>query len=1609
MTRAVRLGWVWPGARRVVAVLPLSVVGTSRMRSRAALARCQCLVAACCLVVLTAAGAEVALQSQQWANTDAAFAEFAEAVAASRGRNLLSRKGAQFHDGNGAGDMAALADGEAGVRGGDGRVGIEGQPALITCYLGKATPVFRVGFYTFNSDARANQDYEVRFADNSAKPGSKPEFGQAADLTVGAAVVGPDSGGFHSWFERADGQPLTPRADWVQFRVWRTYNLKAGHPARSPDATGWTAGIELEVCGTPDDVLVLSAAEKARDEALRQAPRAPPFATKATWQETLQTAREELVRWETGLDVLQAGAGGVSLGDWQVIGPLDAGPEIAIIDQLRDVDPKATYGDAKLAWRPLAGLADGQLGDVARLVGAKAGQTLFLARPVTVEQQFEGRNAFCIGVGLADGWVMLTPPRHSVGGKQQPAHPNQYTLRIAVAPGNYMLLSRLTVQADGSAPLWVTPQCPKGRPTAGSLDARLDRRRQTFARVRREFTDPVSMRQMDWEEWDSTWLSFQRLAMAGREYFLSDWAPGQPIGVAREVLAASARRTVDLQRELTTIEPAIRERLAPWVADFAKASAGGGPEAVPDLAIVRPRYYDLCTVQEAMQTAHRLESVRLAIADQAASFGAEYPQAPAYLATVRGFQERLDALWPVLLKAPAATLAELLALSAELDSAARDILLDNPVLRFDKLLLVRGGPSFNSNWSGPNNLGNELVVLSPVRPDGPLTTIYKGGQISDFDLSFDGERILFADGRYLNEIRTDGTGLRRISTQDDPHVQHFDGCYLPNAQIMFVSTACEQAVPCTGQWYVGNLHTMNADGSGERRLAFDQDHNWNPCVLNNGRVVYTRWEYTDTPHYFSRLLFQMNPDGTGQTEYYGSNSYWPNAMYWPRPIPGKPTEMVCIVSGHHGVAREGELIVLDPARGRHEADGVVQRLPGRGKTVEPVIADGLVGESWPRFAAPYPLAQPDTHLGAGKYFLVNCREWPWSPWGIYLVDVFDNLTPLLIGPYCSAVPLRPRPCPPLIPARVNPDQTTGFVYMANVYRGPGVAGCEPGAVKALRLGSHHYRYGDNGDTYASSYDGGWDVKRILGTVPVNPDGSAFFEVPANTPIFVQPLDADGKALQTMRSWFTVMPGETLSCVGCHEPQNAVAPPAYGLAGRSKPASIQPWYGAARGFGFDQEVQPVLDRRCAGCHNGQARPDGRTLPDLRAKALHPGFTGRYSPAYTALHPFVRRAGYEADYHMMKPAEFNADTSPLVQMLSKGHHGVQLSAEDWDRLYTWIDFNVPYAPNWRQSHQPPTDAQVARRAKYKKEYANLDDRDEEPLPAPPPAAFVPPAAAAASAQGGAALEGWPLNTAQAVALRADLGKRELTLDLGGGISMSLVPVPAGRYVSGAPAGAPDEQAQRVVSVDRLFYMGRFEVTNAQYTRFDPAHDSGYIEARNKDRFTRGYPANAPQQPVVRVSWAEAAAFCEWLTKLSGAACALPTEAEWEWACRAGSGGRWPFGEVGAGLAKVANVADRSLQGWGWGRCEAGYDDGVQFSANVGSFPPNAWGLHDLIGNVAEWTTGTQGRDDLKVIRGGSWNDTFSACRTASRWRYPSWQPVYNVGFRVVVRPEKALAQR
>ena len=351
--------------------------------------------------------------------------------------------------------------------------------------------------------------------------------------------------------------------------------------------------------------------------------------------------------------------------------------------------------------------------------------------------------------------------------------------------------------------------------------------------------------------------------------------------------------------------------------------------------------------------------------------------------------------------------------------------------------------------------------------------------------------------------------------------------------------------------------------------------------MPNGRVMYQRWEYADLPHSNSRLLMQMNPDGTAQMEYYGSGSYFMPSYFYAKPVPDHATQVVGIATGHHGTPRSGRLIVIDPMFGRREAQGVVREIPGRDKAVEPEVRDRLADFYWPHFLHPCPLDE--------KYFIVAMKPEAGALWGIYLVDVFDNMT-LLYQEEGSAIldpiPLVARRRPPVLADKTVPGEKTATVFLADIYKGEGLTDVPRGTIKKLRIGTYYFSsHGTGGLLGSVGADGPWDIKRVLGTVPVEEDGSASFTIPANSPIFMQPLDDEGKAVQLMRSWTVGMPGETVSCVGCHENQNSVVANKHTLASLRKPTPIDFGGRDVRGFSFPHEIQPVLDRYCVGCHNG----------------------------------------------------------------------------------------------------------------------------------------------------------------------------------------------------------------------------------------------------------------------------------------------------------------------------------------------------------------------------------------------------------------------------------------
>ena len=1074
------------------------------------------------------------------------------------------------------------------------------------------------------------------------------------------------------------------------------------------------------------------------------------------------------------------------------------------------------------------------------------------------------------------------------------------------------------------------------------------------------------------------------------------------------------------------------------------AFGAGQQEAAPQKPVNQPR--KPATLPAAFR-ALDVPALRQTIEDLTQSFGERYPRGQEFL-------QRLSAMETAMASAAAANVTLAPQLAGQFNKLHDEALLANPLLNFDKLLLVKrtvgefdlppakdgkkrkvsrqiGLPQ---NWQGNCALSrhgyeNEIAVLSPVSPSGKLSTLYRPDAekfVGDVDLKFDADKMLFSsigqhDRWHIFELDADGTNLRQI-TPDEADVDCYDPCYLPDGRVMFASTACFAGVPCVGGGNtVANLYRMDADGKNIRQLCFDQDHNWCPTVLNDGSVLYSRWEYSDSPHYFTRLLFHMNPDGTGQMEYYGSGSYWPNSIFYARPIPGQPTRVVAVISGHHGVPRMGELVVFDPAQGRFEGSGAVQRIPGFGRKVEPVIRDELVNDSWPKFLHPYPLSE--------KYFLVSMQPNAQSLWGVYLVDIFDNALLLSEQPNCAMlepVPFRKTPRPPIIHDKVRPGATDAIVYLSDVYAGGGLAGVPRGSVKKLRLYEPHYAYPQMGGHINVGVDGPWDVHRIVGTVPVEPDGSAMFRVPANTPLAAQPLDAEGKALQVMRSWFTAMPGEILSCAGCHEAQNSTASVGNNMAARKQPAEIEPWHGPARGFSFKREVQPVLDRYCVGCHNDQPRQDGKQVADFTAKAGN-GWRN-FTPAYLALHRYVRRPGPESDYHLQAPLEWHADTSELVQMLQKGHYNVKLDAEGWDRLITWIDLNVPDHGTWTE-HARIAGNFRKRRAELSAKYAQRpEDLESIPEIKHEPVAFLAPAPSAERALDKIDVSGWPFDAAEAKRRQAAAGTAgKLKIELAKNLEMELTLIPPGEFIMGDTAGCPDESPRSVVKLDKAFYVGTSEVTAEQYATFDSSHDNGYISVFNKDQNTRGEPANHPRQPVIRVSWEQALAFCDWLSKKAARRVTLPTEAQWEYACRAGTATPLSYGERDTDFGSLANLADRRLENLcradspPWIPAATNVNDNATITTQVSRYRPNAWGLCDMHGNAAEWTLTTykpypyapDGRDNgraegRKVVRGGSFYDRPERARSSFRLSYPPWQRVFNVGFRVVVLDEPALAK-
>jgi formylglycine-generating enzyme required for sulfatase activity len=448
------------------------------------------------------------------------------------------------------------------------------------------------------------------------------------------------------------------------------------------------------------------------------------------------------------------------------------------------------------------------------------------------------------------------------------------------------------------------------------------------------------------------------------------------------------------------------------------------------------------------------------------------------------------------------------------------------------------------------------------------------------------------------------------------------------------------------------------------------------------------------------------------------------------------------------------------------------------------------------------------------------------------------------------------------------------------------------------------------------------------------------------------------------------------------------------------------------------------------------PKARVIRGVRREELVKVFGGVFEPSYVTLRSFARVGGLESDLRLLAPGEFSANTTELIQMLKKGHYGVSLDAEAWQRITTWIDLNAPCHGTWTEVvGLEKTRNDNMRRLDLRKLYGGTVE-DPEVYPEMPERKIEPvePARLTQPKVEVPRVPKWPFDTAEARRRQSVAGQTNRTVDLGNGIKLEMVLVPAGRFVMGDENGYQDEHQLTPVNIKRAFWMSKFEVTNEQYAAFDPSHDSKY-EHKGSWMFNEwdlGWALNKPRQPVVRVSWKEASEFCRWLSEKTGQKVSLPSEAQWEWACRAGTNTPLYYGDLNTDFSPFGNMADFTIRDLVYDvrdqytpdivPRDARFNDKKLVTAEVGRYKPNAWGLHDMHGNVWEWTRSAykpypyseyEQRYDIndngeKVARGGSWYDRPKRCRSASRLSYPAWQKVYNVGFRIILEADNQAQQ-
>jgi hypothetical protein len=651
-------------------------------------------------------------------------------------------------------------------------------------------------------------------------------------------------------------------------------------------------------------------------------------------------------------------------------------------------------------------------------------------------------------------------------------------------------------------------------------------------------------------------------------------------------------------------------------------------------------------------------------------------------------------------------------------------MLSGPLAEVEEIVIAQRAPSRDGHWYanfghpchlphvGVYGLGGGKLLVLNLRTGKTRTLIdEEDGAVRDPIVHYEAGKVLFSyrrgDSRYyhLYEIDLDGSNLRQITFGP---VDDIEPTYLPDGGIMFISSRCHRWVPC---WYtqVGTTYRCDGDGRNIRQISWGVEHENTPWVMPDGRVLYTRWEYVDRHTNFFHHLWTFNPDGTGQMVYYG-NLTGGRVMIDAKPIPGTSKVVSIFCPGHGRKEHQGEVMIVDVNTGPDD----LRSSEPTGTAVKNPKAERQLSNfddrttRW-RWRDPYAISE-DCFFVAGPegIYVMNGQGqheviYRPSPDSGSKTDEHGFMQEYAVWAH-EPRPVLPRKREPVIPSRIDDDVRTGTMVLGDIYQSRNLQGIARGEIKQLlvleelpRPVSTLWCYGETGywGIFRRSdigLTGSLIIHRVLGTVPVEPDGSANFEVPAQRALFFAALDEKGDSVKRMQSFVSVMPGETVSCVGCHEQRTSTPPSRLSrslAAVRRSPSRIQPLPGvpASGIIDFPRDIQPVLDKHCVSCHNKQKRA-GQVV-------LTGGRTPRTTHAYAQL---VMReqtgltglAYMENHFGNRPPRSLGSAISPLLKMLRQGHHDVELSKEEYSLLRAWVDSSALFAGTYAKLAvpQPPT---------------------------------------------------------------------------------------------------------------------------------------------------------------------------------------------------------------------------------------------------------------------------------------------------------------------------------